>query len=263
MLNKNAQSNGLAILAIEKAWAGTCKAVLGGGLPPMRELEAYLSRHAEACHVEKSSISGKPLVAFGNYPPGTKFMRGAEILEYEALMRNSKLGINDIKDIDSAIRAVSEIGIYAGDIVLGNSGNVVDSTRVVDSTNIFRSSDVIYSKNVAYTRIAKYCESVFGCASAGKGTMFAIGCNEMYMSNRTFECFYIYSSSDVCYSANIENCQDCLFSFNQRGKRRLIGNRELSADKYAQLKSKLLSEAKDMLSSRKSVPSIYEIIRGD
>ncbi|HQT44868.1 MAG TPA: hypothetical protein PLO51_02740, partial [Candidatus Micrarchaeota archaeon] len=197
-----------------------------------------------------------------NYSKGTKFMRGAEILEYESRLRQHKIGINDIKDIDSAIRAVSEIGIYAGDIVLGNSGNVSESTRVVDSTNVFHSSDVIYSKNVAYTRIAKYCVSVFGCASAGKGTMFAIGCNEMYMSNRTFECFYIYSSSDIFYSANMENCQDCLFSFNQRGKRRRIGNREIEAGKYAELKTKLLGEARQMLGSKKSVPSIYEIIRG-
>lgn len=260
MQEKNTQET---LAVAQKAWDGACRVLLGPGMPPMEGVRPYLERYSDKCHAEKSAISGKPVTVFGDYPEGTRFMLGTEINEYEKRAKAPELGINDIKDIDSAIRAASEIGVYAGDIVLGTCANVAESTRVVDSTGVWRSSDVIYSRNVAYTRIAKYCESVFGCASAGKGTKFAIGCNEMYMSNRTFECFYIYSSSDVFYSANIENCQDCLFCFNLRGKRRRIGNLELPADKHASLKAKLVAEMAETLAGRKTVPSIYEIIRGE
>ncbi len=263
LIRKEGMENGrLALERLGKAWESTCRIVLDGEVCPMQELEKYLTRYAEPCHMEKSAISGKPVVVFGDYPKGAKFLLDEEMPQYASAAAKAKLDINSIKDIDSAVSALSEINLYAGNIVLGNSGFVSQSTRVVDSTNIYRSSDVIYSKNIAYTRIGKYSESVFGCVSAGKGTKFSIACAETYETSRHFECYYAYTSSDVHYSANIENCQECLFCFNLRGKRRCIGNLELPADKYQGLKAKLLSEARQMLREKHSVPSIYEIIAG-
>lgn len=255
-----APSDEQVLAAINRAWESACRAVLEGEIRPIREMEKYLTRYAEPCHVEKSAMSGKPVVVFGNYPKDARFLLDEEMPRYAEAGKKLALNINAIKDIDSASEALSEVALYAGNIVLGKSGSVAQSTRVVDSTFVFRSSDVIYSKYVAYTQIAKYAESVFGCASAGKHTKFAISCAEMYESSRTFECFYVYSSSDCHYSANLENCQECLFSFNLRGKRRCIGNLELEREKYSALKSKLLSEARQLLSEKRAAPSIYDII---
>lgn len=248
---------------LNKSWESLCKVVLGGPTRPFTELEGYLTRYAEACKAEKSAISGKPVTVFGDYPKETRFILDEEARGFEEKFRGRKLDINSIKDIDSAVEAMGEVGLYAGDIVLGKSSFVAKSTRVVDSNFVYQSSDVIYSKYIAYTQIAKYSESVFGCLSAGRGTKFAIGCAEAYETSRHLECYYIYTSSDVHYSGNIENCQECLFSFNLRGKRRCIGNLELAPDKYQALKAKLLSEARQMLIDKKSLPSIYDIIAGN
>ncbi len=261
-MGKMQENDNATLAAINRAWESTSRIVLGGGVCPLQELEAYLSRYAEPCRIEKSALSGKPVTVFGNYPKGTRFILDEEMGDYTKMAANAKLDINSIKDIDSAVWALSEVRLYAGNIVLGNSGFVTQSTRVVDSTNVFRSSDVIYSKNVAYTQIGKYSESIFGCVSAGKGTKFSIACAEMYETSRHFECYYVYTSSDIHYSANIENCQECLFCFNLRGKRRCVGNLELPKEKYDELKAKLLSEARELLRKKHSVPSIYDIIAG-
>ena len=250
------------LLHIDKAWASACRAILDGEICPVRELEGYLTRYGEPCHAEKSAISGKPVTVFGSYPKGTRFLLDEEMPQYMERAAKAKLDINSIKDIDSASQALSEISMYAGNIVLGKSGYTARSTRIVDSTFVYQSSDVIYSKYVAYTQIAKYAESVFGCASAGKHTKFAIASAETFEANRIFECYYLYSSSDCAYSANLENCQECMFSFNLRGKRRCIGNLELPREKYSELRAKLLSEARSDLKEKHAAPSIFDIIAG-
>ncbi len=250
------------LAALERAWAGTCRVVLMGEVGPLMEFEPYLTRRKEKCRLEKSLISGKRVAVIGTYPKGSRFISDKEAKQYLEKTKGMKLDINSVKDIDSAIGAFSEIAAYAGDVVLGRSYGVLESTKVVESSYVFSSSDAIYSKFIAFTQIAKYSENVFGCISAGKNSRFAIACAESYESARTFECFYVYHASDCVYSANVENCQDCIFSFNLRGKRRCIGNLELAPDKYRQLKEKLLSEARQMLSEKKSLPSIYDIVRG-
>ena len=64
------------------------------------------------------------------------------------------------------------------------------------------------------------------------------------------------------YSHKLFNCRNCLFSFNQRGVRRKIGNLELPAGKFSPLKAKLIGEMREALSSKKEATSVLEIIGG-
>src|SRR3989344_8805823 len=247
---------------LAKAWLSTCRVVLGGEVGSLWDFEGYLTRYPKSARLEKSEISGKDVVVFGLYSKGARFIAEEEAAAYLEKTKGTKLNVNDIKDIDSAVDALSENIAYAGNIVLGKSAFVSQSTRVVDSFYVYRSSDVIYSKNVAFCEVAKYSECVFGIASAGKGTKFAISCGEPYNASRLFECFHAYDGADCFYSANLESCQECMFSFNLRGKRHCIGNLELAPDRYREIKGKLLSEAREILSAKKAMPSIYDVIRG-
>ena len=251
-----------ALAHIDKAWESSCRVLLGESVGPIGEYEGYLWKNVEKYHPVKSAISGKEVAVTGDYASGAKFISGDEIEEYAKILGGEKLGINDLKDIDSILEAIGERIHYSGNDILGNSGMVAHSNRVVDSTFVYKAHDVFFSKYVAYTYLSKYSEYVFGCESVGKGTHFAIKAFETYEDSRLFECVRVYMSSDIVYSANLENCQSCLFCFNLRSKRRCIGNVELPEDKFAKLKGKLLEDVRETIKSRKTAPSIMEIVGG-
>ena len=54
-------------------------------------------------------------------------------------------------------------------------------------------------------------------------------------------------SSDCFYSHGLSSCMECMFSFNLKSKRYVIGNLSLSKDKYYSLKDKLLAEIRERL----------------
>ena len=254
------QNNEPAPSFIEKAWASTCRIMLGREIGKIGEYEDYLWKFTEQYNMEKSALSGKTVVVTGDYEKGSKFISGDELEGYSKLMEKNRLDINAIKDIDSILDALSERFYYSGNDVLGNSSNAVLSNRVVDSTYIYKSHDVFYSKYVAYTYLSKYSEYTFGGHSVGKGTHFVVKGFETYESSRVWEGVHVYLSQDILYSANIENCQNCLFCFNLRSKRRCIGNLELPQDKFAALKEKLQGEIADTLQKNRTATSIVEIV---
>ena len=76
------------------------------------------------------------------------------------------------------------------------------------------------------------------------------------------ETLHLNIASDCYYSASLENCNDCIFSFNQKNRHFLIGNLQMEKDAYNALKDKLLAEIRDTLQRDKSVISIAELIAG-
>jgi hypothetical protein len=61
------------------------------------------------------------------------------------------------------------------------------------------------------------------------------------------------------YSFNCISCSNCIFAFNLRSKRNVIGNLELPKDEYARLKKKLVAEMADELRRKKRLFSIADI----
>ena len=51
-----------------------------------------------------------------------------------------------------------------------------------------------------------------------------------------------------------------MFSFNMRGKRHLIGNIQLTPDKYSELKAKLVEELASELERKKQLPTLFEMV---
>jgi hypothetical protein len=247
---------------ISKAWESTCRVFLGRPVGGIETYEKYLQKYVMPCGVSKSALSGDEVVVTGNYAKGSKFIAGNEIQRYAPIIEQAKLNINEIKDIDSILRALSEHICYSGSDVLGNSSFVAHSNRIVDSSFVYKAHDVFYSKYVAHTYLSKYSEYIFGCESVGQGTHFAVKSFETWQDSRLFECVRVYLSSDIMYSANLEHCSDCLFSFNLRSKQRCIGNLALSQENYSKLKAKLQEEMAQELESKRALISILDIIGG-
>ncbi|VVB65405.1 Uncharacterised protein [Candidatus Gugararchaeum adminiculabundum] len=246
-------------MGAEKIWTDTCRVVLGEELGPLGDYEKLLKRYVRQSAAGKSALSGKDLAYCDNCPGDAKFILADEAADYAKMLKGKKLDINSIKDIDSLVRALEENFYYAGNIVLGNSSEVTNSTDIISSSNVHFSEDVIGSKNVAHCSSVRFGENIVGTYHSGS-SKFVLKSFRGFKCSRLFETVSLNFCSDCYYTVNLENCSNCLFSFNLRSKLRCIGNLELPQDKFASLKDKLVKEIAGTMRAKKTVPSITEIV---
>ncbi len=155
--------------------------------------------------------------------------------------------------------AVRGRAIYAGSIVLGNSGFVQESTNIIDSFYVCHSERIAHGKYIAYSSIGSQgSECVFGGHGFGK-ISFMIRAKSLMNSTRCLELLKSESCSDCYYSHGLSNCSECMFSFNLRNKKYCVGNRELPRGKYLEVKKRLLQEMGEILLKEKKLPSLIGI----
>ncbi len=247
---------------LNRAWKSTCKIVLGDDIGDLLDYRDYLKRYTDPMEVRKSAFSGADVtISSGRFGSNARFLGNSEAAEYDRKLAAMPLDINSIKDLDSLVEAVSERAAYAGNIVLGNSTGVLASHRVVNTNYALECQDIYDGKYVAYASSMRCPEYFFG-GGLGGNAQFCIKSQENYKMTRCMETMHINVASDCYYSASLENCSDCLFSFNQRSRHFLIGNLALPKDKYLGLKGKLVSEMRETLQKDKSLASIAEIVAG-
>lgn len=241
---------------LDRKWRAACKVVLGQEVGPLADYWEWLGTHVEQPAYRKSSISGKKVAyAAGDYADGSRWV-GLDEISFEK--KFEPLSINEIKDIDNLLAALSERAAYAGSIVLGNSSHVEESANVNDSHYMRQCAVLGDSKYLARCFWGRLSESCFGCHGPGESE-FMISCGESYRTKRCLEAWSCHNSSDIYYSHNVENCSDCLFCFNLKNSRHAIGNLALAPEKYAQLKKKLLEEFAEELKAKKRLPSLLDI----
>ncbi|VVB56900.1 Uncharacterised protein [uncultured archaeon] len=246
---------------VQDAFKATCRVLLRGEVGELSDFEPYLMRYVEKVLPAKSALSGQPLsLSCTEFAPGSKFISHKEMEEYNKRLRSAKLDINSIKDVDSAVSALGEQLYYCGDIITGNSQEVRASDSIADSSHVLSCSEIYNCKFMAYSSILRYCENCFGTSSGGE-SKYMIQCYEVFQQTRCMETFRAYTSNDCYYSATLENCNDCIFSFNQRAKRNLIGNRPFSPPEFQKLKTKLVDDLRATLADRKALPSIIDLLR--
>src|SRR3989339_653116 len=119
---------------INDAWKATSKILLGEEIGEMGDYKEYLMKYVNPKKRGKSDISGKETITTEEILNGTKIMSNDEIGIYHKKTDDIKLGINDIKDIDSIVEALKEKFYYTGNIVLGNSNNIEKTTRCKSSS---------------------------------------------------------------------------------------------------------------------------------
>lgn len=238
---------------LNRKWKATCRILLGGEVGELDDFADWLYDYCGPRATHESSLSGKPVVSYdGRYSANAKWL---SLDEVDFSSRQPLLTINQIKDIDSILSAIGEKIAYAGNIHLGNSSNIEDSTTVMDAHFIYKSESVWAAKYVAYTTHV-LGECVFGgnCVSSN----FLIRCNTLH-TERSFEAVKCEFCSGIYFSHGLASCHDCMFSFNLRGKRNCIGNLQLGKEKYAQLKAKLAGEIREKLKKDKRLPHLFEM----
>ncbi len=243
---------------LNRAWKSTCKIIFGEEIGELESFKEWISNSNKAVLEGKSTISGEDvLLSSPSYPKGAKFCTNDEI---PSIAKFEPLNINEIKDIDSLIQAISERLCYSGNIILGNSGHVSGSTNVLDSFYVLDSATVTDSKYVAYATETRMSEYAFGCRMSGL-TKYSIRGQDIYTASRCLDLSKSFYCNDCLFSHGLHNCNNVVFSFNIRNMNYCIGNLELPADKYASLKKKILLEISSELKKNKSYPSLIDLVK--
>jgi len=245
---------------LNKAWKATCRVLFGEEIGELNEYEEWLKEDMVPITRAKSSISGKEVIlGRGDYCKDANFISLDEV----GLRKIETLSINEIKDIDSIVEAISEKWEYTGNKILGNSKFVESSDTVIDSQYISHSINIqnamyVYSSYAFFD--SKYS---FGSIRAGDGCEFVIKCFRLANAKRCFSSFLVGSSSDVYLSSNCLGCSDILFCFSLRNKTHCIGNLQLQKNEYFSLKKKIVSEIAEELKRRKRFPFIFELVKNE
>ena len=249
-----AQSETLAVL--DRRWHNACKVVFKEDIGPLSDYLPWLSGLVEPLMHRKSSVSRKEVTyAIREYAQGAKW---TSLDEVDFNREFEPLSINEIKDLDSLLSAVSGRACYCGNIVLGNSGFVERSSNITDSFYLQDCSLLSDSKYNLHVSTGRLSEDSFGVYGPGE-SQHCIRCSQTYRDRRCFELWMSQNCSDCCYVYNLDSCTDCIFCFNARNKRHCIGNLELERGKYSGIKEKLLAEMADELKRKKKLPSLMEI----
>lgn len=249
-------------MGINEAWKSTCTTLLRGDVGELEDYGEYLKRYNGISLREKESeVSGEKVVtASAEFCKDAKFISNEEIGGYSRIIGSASLDVNEIKDIDSIVEALSGKLYYAGNIRLGNFRDITESDRCSDSLYV-HCSQMVYegSRYVAYSNMVRKCEYGFGVSMAGESSCMVKAYN-FWKCSRCFEIFRVFNSSDCYFGSNLEGCTECMFSFNLRNRRNMIGNLALPKEKYASLKAKLVGEIRETLGKKKDLDGIVDLV---
>ena len=245
-------------LALGRAWRSTCKVLFGQETAPLSDCAEWLREYDDILRVEKSSLSGKPVAfSLNEYAKRARFIGFDEV---DPGRKFEPLSINEMKDVDGIVGALSERACYAGNIVLGHSSHAQNSSNVADSHYVIDSTVVSDSKYIGYSRYVKESEYCFGLLGSER-VIHAVKCMGSELK-RCFECHMVQVLSDCYYCAKTQNCRECMFCFGLENGAYCIGNTALARDKYLPIKRKLLSEMAQALRKDGRLFSVLDIVVG-
>ncbi len=242
---------------VNKVWKATCRMIFGDEVGELKDYEEWLKEYIAPPNIKYSTVSGKKVKLLR-----PEYCEKAKVIGFEELDFGKKyepLNINDIKDIDSIVGAIQERVYYTGNIVLGKSNNIYESTEIRDSSNIEKSLSVINSKNIYHGAYCRDSEGVFGCDWVGI-SKYTIHSFNVGLSTRCFEVYTSMESSDIMYSAYPQGCSHVMFSFRPKNKNYMIGNRQLEKDKYMKIKAGIQEQLVVELKKNKRLLSLQEIV---
>lgn len=239
-----------------EAFKSASRVLFGEEIGELEEFEPYLRECMFPFQVLRSSVSGRGVVVPSYYPKKARVFSQDETHK----LSFTPLSINQVKDIDSLIEAVSGNVHYCGNRVFGRAENLSLVDNAVDCMNVYCGHNIYESRNCAYLSHTQRNEHAFGCSSFTGGKFVIHSWNDT-ASTRFFDTYFSGHSSDCFCSFKCVDCTDVLFSFNLRGKRNAIGNLELPRDRYLSLKEKIVSEIAQKLRRDKKLFSIMDIPR--
>ncbi|MFA5929388.1 MAG: hypothetical protein WC861_00735 [Candidatus Micrarchaeia archaeon] len=240
---------------VYSGWKSTCRAIFGEEIGELDAFRSYLLEYHYPCVKGKSAISGKDVAL-----SSSRYCKGASVISQDEVNFEKKyapLSINEIKDIDSLLSALSDRFYYCGNKIFSNSKFVEGSDNCDDSFFVKDSHTIVSSKYVAYSSfIRENCSSVYGCVGLMDSSNIIRGTG--LHNSRNFESIHCFNSSDMLFAYYCAGCTQCMFSFNLRSKKYCIGNLELPKGKYLEMREKLAKEVAAELREKKRFHPIFD-----
>lgn len=126
---------------------------------------------------------------------------------------------------------------------IGDNENSTYASSIYGAKNAYLSTEVIFASNVLYSAGVKSNSNMV------LNSVNIVWDNaNVYMSNtvrKSFNIFYskwVFGSSDVRFSTNLQWCNHCLFCNNLQNASYRIKNKQYSKAQYEQLKQQILSQ---------------------
>ena len=235
------------ISALDRSFRSTCRTLFGEEVGDLLENEAHFT-NAMPMKKAKSALSGASVSYIAPYGKSAKLIS----MEEKQRLPAQKFSQNDIKDIDSLLRAARECAYYCGSKAIGNSKYVDYSDNVTDSFFVYASHNVTKSEYISHSELVIKSKHLFGAAAAGESE-FCIGVSESSLAKRVYESAQLQACSDMYCCFFARNCHDCMFSFGQQSKANMIGNNALERARYVLLKKELISQMAGLLKSKKGL----------
>ena len=243
---------------LDQHWRQTAKTLLKGEVGSLWDYQDWLDRYSEKLTRGRSCIGEKEvLFAFTDYV-GMDNRIALDEIDYK--QKPEPLDSKKIMDFKSLLSVITPRVRYAGNVVLGNSGNIEQSSNVSDSFFIYNGARLGNCKYCAFATTGRLFEECYGGCAIGESKCL-IQCSESTWNQRCVEMWMSQSSSDCYYSYGLKNCQDCLFCFNLRNKRYCVGNRQLKPEEYNEIKDRLLAQMRERLVREKKLPSLMDLVR--
>ncbi len=248
---------------IDGAFKSLSKVLLGGEIGELSDFREYLEGYGTRNLKRESFLGGGEVnLACTHYPKDSRFITHGEVGRYGKGILEKPFEIDNLKDIDSLFAEARERIAYCGNKHLGNTQFTCGSDTVFDSAYVLDSKEVLNCEYIAYSDNARHGKYKFGCSYEAESN-FVMRCIACAWTSRSLEGHIVFSCSDVYFVFQMENCSDCMFSFNQKSRRHMIGNIELGREKYLELKGKLLEEVREELSRKKTFPSLFALCGGE
>ncbi|MFH0817141.1 MAG: hypothetical protein V1909_00730, partial [Candidatus Micrarchaeota archaeon] len=136
-----------AYAELNKHWKSVCSALLGDEVGELSDYSKWLYEGNGPRSMGKTASGRDVVFADQKYPASAPKL---SLDEVDFDKKYAPLDINEIKDIDSIFGAISDRVAYTGNIALGNSKFVDDSTTITECFYVYHSERVAFSKYVAY-----------------------------------------------------------------------------------------------------------------
>lgn len=151
------------------------------------------------------------------------------------------------------LQKAAKVAYFCIEFVDGQNDNCVDTPSIFSGSNVYKLLDTTNAKYSAYSTGVVDSEYIFGGFLRILDSQFCINCFDSTKLKGCFEVDGSYSSRNLYFCHNVENCSDCMFCFNAKSLQYAVGNTVVGKEEYARIRKMLLDYLNRELGEKHSV----------
>ncbi|MFH0817739.1 MAG: hypothetical protein V1909_03840 [Candidatus Micrarchaeota archaeon] len=252
---------------IETAFSTTAKLVLGKEHVGIKKFGPWLLEKSVKVNKIKGAF-GSPTYKVQELPiakdiPGDRLITLDEA--FESAKKTIDLSENERPTLKELLAKVSKIAYFTEEFVSGQNESCIDTPSLFGGSNIYKCWDTTGgSKNCAYSGGVIRSDYIFGGGLRILDCQFCINCFDSSKLKGCFEVDSSFNTKNSYFCHNVENADNCMFCFNEKGLKYAIGNTTVGREEFERIKKILLEYLNKELGSKKETEaSIFAIPKSE